>query len=164
MQTGHENSAMGLNAWVHCNCVKEGKTPPHPFPELFGFEKTGEATLISKGDITLEQWLTHDKWYRGSCPHSGVLLEKRLGHISLVAHVRGVLERDFPNDFPLLLDRVVYNGTHTGDGIATHDVPQLLEETRKLRAIASDPSILGFANDLIELAGASLITGNPIVF
>jgi hypothetical protein len=77
-----ENIAMGLNAWVCCNCIKEGKAPPHPFPELLAFDETGEPTLKSDGDINLKLWLKHDKWYRVSCPHSGYPLDKRLGKIS----------------------------------------------------------------------------------
>ena len=106
---------MGLDAWVCCNCIKEGKAPTHPFPELLAFDKTGEPVLKSNDDINLKLWLKHDKWHRNSCPHSGYLVEKRLGNIALVAYVRGFLEDNSPHNFPLLFDRVVYSGTHTGD-------------------------------------------------
>lgn len=155
---------MGLDAWVHCNCIKEGKTRPHPFPELLAFDETGEPTLKSDGDINLKLWLKHDKWYRDSCPHSGYLVEKRLGNLASVAYVRGFLEDNSPNDFPLLLGRVVYSGTHCGDWVAVSAVPQLLTETRRLQDLTSDPVIRQFTNDVIELAEASIATGNPIVF
>jgi hypothetical protein len=124
---------MGLNAFVCCNCIKEGKVPPHPFPELLAFDQTGEPILKGNGDIDLKLWLKHDKWYRDSCPHSGYLVEKRLGNIAGVAYVRGFLEGNSPNEFPLLLERVVYDGVHAGDWIAARAVPQLMRETRKLR-------------------------------
>ena len=155
---------MGLNAYVHCNCIKERRAPPHPFPELLVFDETGEPTLKSEREISLNSWSAHDEWYRNSCPHSGYLIEKRLGNIALVAHVRGFLRDKSPNDFPLLLERVVYNGVHSGDWIAARDVPQLMSETRKLQGLASDPLILEFTNDVMELADASIATGNPIVF
>jgi hypothetical protein len=155
---------MGLDASVHCNCVKEGKAPPHPFPQLLAFDETGEPTLKSDGDIDLKLWLKHDKWYRDSCPHSGYLVEKHLGNIALVAYVRGFLEDNSPNSFPLLLERVVYSGTHSGDWVAASEVPQLLTETRRLQGLTSDPVIIQFTNDVIELAEASIATGNPIVF
>lgn len=155
---------MGLTAWVYCSCIKEGKALPHPFPELMVFDETGEPTLKSEGEISLELWLTHDKWYRNSCSHSGHLIKKRLGNIALIAHVRGFLEGKSPNDFPLLLERVVYNGTHSGDWIAARDVPQLMSEAQKLQGLARDPVILEFTNDVMELAEASIATGNPIVF
>ena len=163
-QPGHENSAMGLNAWVHCNCIKEGTALPHPFPQLLVFDETGEPALQSDGEIGLELWLMHDEWYRNSCVHSGYLIKKRLGHIALVAHIRGFLEDNSPNDFPLLLERAVYNGGHSGDWIAARDVPQLMRETRKLQGLTRDPLILEFTKDVMELAEASLATGNPIVF
>jgi hypothetical protein len=155
---------MGLDASVHCNCVKEGKAPPHPFPELLAFDETGEPTLKSDADISLKLWSKHDKWYRDSCPHSGHLVEKHLGNISLVACVRGFLEDNSRNSFPLLLERVVYSGTHSGDWVAASEVPQLLTETRRLQGSTSDPVIIQFTNDVIELAEASIATGNPIVF
>jgi hypothetical protein len=155
---------MGLDAWVCCNCIREGKAPPHPFPELLAFDETGEAILKSQGKIGLELWLTHDKWYRNSCSHSGHLIDKRIGNIALAAHVRGFLEDNSPNEFPLLLDRVVYDGVHSGDWIGARDVPQLLRETQKLRSLTSDRAIVEFTNDMMDIAEASIATGNPIVF
>ena len=155
---------MGLEAWVCCNCVKEGKAPPHPFPELLAFDETGEATLKSDREISLQVWTTHDEWYRNSCPHFGQLIEKRLGNVALIAHVRGFLEDNSPNEFPLLLERVVYSGTHSGDWIPVRDIPRVMHEVKRLQSLTSDPSIVEFANALAELAEASTATGNPIVF
>jgi hypothetical protein len=155
---------MGLDASVRCNCIKEGKARPHPFPELLAFDETGEPTLKGDRETNLKLWLKHDKWYRDSCPHAGYLVEKRLGNMASVAYVRGFLEDHSPNSFPLLLERVVYSGTHSGDWVAASDVPQLLTETRRLHGLTSDPLILQFTNDVSELAEASIATGNPIVF
>lgn len=155
---------MGLGASVRCNCVKEGKAPPHPFPELLTFDNTGEPTLKSDGDIDLTLWLTHDKWYRTSCAHSGCLVEKHLGNIASVAYLREFLENNSPDSFPLLLERVVYSGSHSGDSVAASDAVQLLIEIGKLRGVTTDPTICTFANDLTELADASIASGNPIVF
>ncbi len=155
---------MGLGASVHCNCIKEGKAPPHPFPELLAFDETGEPILKKEGEISLDLWLAHDRWYRNSCAHSGCLVDRRLGNITLVAYVHEFLQTNSPNNFPVLLERVVYSGTHCGDWIAASDVPQLLAEARKLQGLTSDPLILEFTNDVAALAEASLETGNPIVF
>lgn len=155
---------MGLDASVHCNCIKEGKAPPHPFPELLAFDETGQPTLRSDNDINLTMWSQHDKWYRKSCPHQGCLIEKRLGNIAMVTYVRGFLEENSPNSFPLLLKRVVYSGAHSGDWIAAIEAPQLLAETRRLQGLTIDRDVVVFANHLIELADASIATGNPIVF
>ena len=127
-------------------------------------DQTGEPILKGDGDIDLKLWLKHDKWYRDSCPHSGYLVEKRLGNIAAVAYVRGFLENNSPHSFPLLLERVVYDGTHCGDWVAASDVPQLLTETRRLQGLTTDPLIVQFTNDVVVLAEASIATGNPIVF
>jgi hypothetical protein len=92
------------------------------------------------------------------------LVEKRLGNIAAVAYVRGFLENNSPHSFPLLLERVVYDGTHCGDWVAASDVPQLLTETRRLQGLTTDPLIVQFTNDVVVLAEASIATGNPIVF
>src|SRR5437763_17177296 len=117
---------MGLESWVYCNCIKEGKAPPHPFPELLAFDERGEATLKSQGERSLELWLTHDKWYRDSCSHSGQLIERRVGYIALVAHVRRFLDENSPNEVSFLLERVVYDGVHGVYSSAARDVPLLM--------------------------------------
>jgi hypothetical protein len=116
------------------------------------------------GKIGLKLWLTHDKSYRNSCSHSGHLIDKRIGNIALAAHVRGFLEDNSPNEFPLRLERVVYDGVHSGDWIGARDVPQLMRETQKLRSLTSDRAIVEFTNDMMDIAEASIATGNPIVF
>lgn len=153
---------MGLNASIRCNCIKEGKVPPHPFPEILAFDESGEPTLKGRHDVDL--WLKHDKWYRDSCPHSGCLMEKRLGNVASVAYVREFLQSNSPNSFPILLGRVVYSGTHSGDWIVASDVPQLLLEARTLQGLSNDQVVVQFTNDMVELAEASIATGNPIVF
>ena len=140
----------------------KGKAPAHPFPELVVFDEMGEATLTSDRDMNLKLWQKHDKWYRDSCPHAGYLVQKRLGNIAVIAHVRGFLEDNSSKSFPLPCERVVHSGIHTGDWIA--DVPQLLEESKKLKSLTTESVIVEFANDVIELAEASIATGNPIVF
>jgi len=47
----------------------------------------------------------------------------------------GFLQDNSPNAFPLLLERVVYNGMHSGDWIAAGDVPRLISESRKIAGL-----------------------------
>ncbi len=155
---------MGLDASVRCNCIKDGVSPPHPFPDLLAFDETGEPILESDGEITLDQWLLHDSWYDNSCAHSGRLISKRLGNSAMVASVSRFIEATSALDFPILSERVVYSGSHSGDWIAAIDASLLLNEARKLDTITRDPLIHEFANSLIELAEVSIETGNPIVF
>jgi hypothetical protein len=92
---------MGLDAVVHCNCAREGKARPHPFPELLAFDETGEATLKSDDKIDLKLWVRHDDWYRSSCAHAGQVVEKRLGNVAAIAHIREFLESNSPEGFPV---------------------------------------------------------------
>jgi hypothetical protein len=155
---------MGLDAWVCCNCIKKGIAPPHPFPELLAFDDTGEPFLRSETEISLDQWFEHDAWYRTSCLHSGRLVKKRLGNIGLIGQIQEFVESRAVTTLPLIRERVVYSGAHGGDWIASGDSVRLLAEAQNLRSIATDPMIAQFADDLVELAEASIATGNPVAF
>jgi hypothetical protein len=86
-------------------------------------------------------------------------LTNALGTFAAVAYIRGFLQNNPPYSFPLLLERVVYSGTHSGDWIAASDAPQLVIEARSLKSLTNDPVIVQFTNDAIELAEASIATG-----
>jgi len=64
----------------------------------------------------------------------------------------------------MIRERVVYSGEHSGDWISAVDSARMLEEAQALSAEATDPIVGHLANDLVELAEASVATGNPIVF
>jgi hypothetical protein len=107
---------MGLDAFVRCGCVRDGKAKPHPYPKKFVFDGHGEP--IPKGDISHEEWEAHDRWLAASCEHGGYLAAERLGNITLAKHVRDFLrglQGEPAPRFPILLKKVVYDGTHTGD-------------------------------------------------
>jgi hypothetical protein len=38
---------MGLDAFVRCTCVRDGKAKAHPFPPRLAGDVTGEPTLIA---------------------------------------------------------------------------------------------------------------------
>jgi hypothetical protein len=155
---------MGLDAHVCCNCIRDGLAPPHPFPEMMVFDDTAEPTLKSNQEISMDQWLKHDAWYEHSCSHSGRIIKKRLGNISRIAHIRDYLESRAPISFLLMKEQIVHDGAHSGDCIDTADSLRLLNEAQQLRETAADPIIVKFAEAMIELAEASVATGNPIVF
>jgi hypothetical protein len=89
---------------------------------------------------------------------------KRLGNIGSIAHVRAHLKPLAQTHFRLLVERVVYSGTHGGDSVSAAEAELLLKEARLLIDGTSDADIRQFAADMIELAEASVATGNPIVF
>src|SRR5213079_2660917 len=80
---------------------------------------------------TEEEWEVHDQWVQQSCEHEGYLNSEPLGNITRVQHVREFLRglQGSPGPkFPLLLKKVVYNGTHTGDFLPVEQSPALLRE------------------------------------
>jgi hypothetical protein len=157
---------MGLDAWVCCNCVREGKAKAHPFPEKLVFDDGGQPAL-NDGASNVD-WIAHDRWLAESCEHGGFLLSVRLGNISMIAHVReflGDLQRT-SSRFPLLLEKVFYDGIHSGDSIPSADVPQLLKEVDTVLRSSNtfDSTDKEFFASMTRLCEASIATGNPIVF
>jgi hypothetical protein len=158
---------MALDAFVRCTCIREGKAKPHPFPDRLTFDESGEPML--SGDPTEEEWEAHDKWMGESCEHEGCLLAMFLGNITRVGNLRSFLRALQGNPgpkFPLLLEEVLYDGTHTGDWIPAKQSPALLKEVNTVLHsidILSD-SEKEFFNNMKELCEASIATGNPIMF
>jgi len=160
---------MGLDAYVRCNCFKEGRTRPFPFPDRLKFDELGEPDVDnSDNKLTIEDLITFDRWnYDWGCEHHGFLVNARIGNISFVGHVRTCLkatEKHSANRFPLLLSRVVYSGTHAGDYIYAAEAHHLLEEVKKLESFADDGTMKKFMETMHSLCEASVASGNPIVF
>jgi hypothetical protein len=68
--------------------------------------------------------------------------------------------------FPILLEKVLYNGTHSGDSIASKNSTVLLNEVQVVlhsSDILSDSEKTFFTN-MECLCQASIATVNPIVF
>jgi hypothetical protein len=97
-----------------------------------------------------------------------VLVQHRIGNIALVAELRAALQAT-PERFPMLLSRVLYNGTHCGDFIPTAEVPKLCREVEGLAGCrCAEPQMEQFMREfegqMRQLVGASLAVGKPIVF
>jgi len=158
---------MSLDAFVRCNCVRDGKARPHPFADRLIFDERREPCL--SGDISEEDWETHDRWLAESCEHSGFLVGESLGNITLAKHLRDFLrglQGDPAPRFPILLKKVIYDGTHTGDWIGSKDAARLLQEVDTVLHSSDilSESEKGFFTSMKRLCEASIATGNPIVF
>jgi hypothetical protein len=57
--------------------------------ERLVFEERGEPSL--SGEVSDEDWETHDRWLGESCQHNGFLVGERLGNITLAKHLRDFL-------------------------------------------------------------------------
>ena len=158
---------MSLDAFVRCTCIRDGKAKPHPLPDRLAFDDSGEPMLT--GDPTDDEWEAHDQWMTDSCEHGGYLLSVFLGNITRVGNLRSFLRalQGSPGPkFPILLEEVLYDGTHTGDRIPIKKSPALLKE---VNTVLHSSDILAesekeFFGNMKELCEASIATGNPIMF
>ena len=158
---------MALDAFVRCTCIRDGKAKPHPLPDRLTFDEAGDPTLT--GEPSDEEWDAHDKWLAESCEHEGYLLSMFLGNITRVKNLRiflNALQGKPGPRFPILLEKVLYDGTHTGDWIAANKSKALLKEVETVlhsRDILAD-SEKEFFENMKALCEASIATGNPIMF
>jgi hypothetical protein len=158
---------MSLDAFVRCTCIRDGKAKPHPFPDRLTFNESGEPSLV--GEPSEEEWEAHDHWMAESCEHEGYLLCMFLGNITRVGNLRSFLRhlQGSPGPrFPVLLEKVLYDGTHTGDWLASDTSEKLLKEVEIVlhsRDILAE-SEKEFFENMKQLCEASIATGNPIMF
>lgn len=159
---------MSLDAYVRCSCIRDGKArKPHPFPERLTWDDSNAPSLT--GDPDEAEWEAHDKWVQEACEHEGFLASEFLGNITRIRKVREFLRGLQGNPgpkFPILLKKIVYDGTHTGDSLEAKESSELLKEV-SLVLQSSDILTQGeqeFFEAMKRLCDASVATGNPIVF
>jgi hypothetical protein len=97
------------------------------------------------------------------------VVEKRIGNIALVNLLKAELERILgeSGSETLLISKVLYSGTHSGDVISKDDLGSLKHEIELVRGIAGrqkSSELESFLADMEELVAASERHGNPIVF
>jgi hypothetical protein len=126
------------------------------------------SLLCGSDDVKVQ--LAFDSWQHSqACRHQdGYLVVHYIGNIALVAFLRGELGR-WPDRFPLVLSRVVYNGIHSGDFIPAAEVDQLVPEVEALAQVhCPDPEdekfMRAFEAQLWNLLTAARRVGKPIVF
>ena len=158
---------MALDAYVRCRCIQDGLAKPHPYPARLALDESGAAYLT--GDPSDEELDAHDRWFAASCEHGGYLLSAFLGNITKIAHLRDFLKglqgKPGPR-FRILLEEVIYDGTHTGDWLPTSESSALL---REVETVLQSSDILTdsekeFFMSMKQLCEASIRTGNPIMF
>ena len=159
---------MALDAHVCCDCFERGclRSPP---PLECSLSVADDGGLLCGSDDEDVQ-IAFDSWQRSeACEHkNGYLVNHRIGNIALVAALRAALSQ-WPEQFPVILSRVIYDGVHCGDFIPVADIPQLVPELETLSSVCSDdPDMEQFLRDfeaqMRELVTASLASGKPIAF
>jgi hypothetical protein len=98
----------------------------------------------------------------------GELVSHRLGNVSLIGYLRELLaeKRD---QFPILLDKVLYKGAHAGDYIDVSNFGALDRELEILHQVRVEDRTLqkvvrDFDRQMLELLTAARTVKKPIVF
>ncbi|HEY9785842.1 MAG TPA: hypothetical protein V6D17_10605 [Candidatus Obscuribacterales bacterium] len=130
---------MGLDARVYCDCWEKGAVlSPPPNAELVVVDEAGMPQ--TREGVSGDDFFAFENWALTACPHqSFILLHKRLGNISLIAVIRQIvslLRSDPAAHCPVLWNKVIYNGIHCGDYLATEEVEALSAELEALKLLA----------------------------
>lgn len=157
---------MGLDATVYCNCFETGRLKEAPpCQPVF---VTDDGSLYCRNE-ELDMLLAFDHWRLNACEHlNGILLHHRIGNLGQVSYLRSELNRE-PEAFPVLLRKVVYNGSHAGDYLSAEDLADLAIELERLsRLVCSTPTnqeyVDQFHQQMTELVEVALRVGKPISF
>jgi hypothetical protein len=130
---------MALDAWVHCDCFERGKLlNPPPAGVAPILEPDGS---LSSGTTDENLWPAFENWrWSKACEHPQMkLVNHRLGNMGLVALLRNELSRA-GGRFPLLLNKVLYNGIHCGDFLEVGVLPTLQDEVETIGSHSVDKS------------------------
>ncbi len=182
---------MGLDACVYCDCLEKGRVPDALEPGVsLQTEPDGSVVVMRNGK---EIWENDPDFTKYDCGHEGRwLCRHRLGNISLIALLRAELGRG-ATVFPMLLQKVLYSGSHAGDFLEPAVIPALIAELEKVKsfkcqgnvptrllprllwklhlspyhyvtAATADAFLQNFRVQMLELVDAALGVGKPIAF
>jgi len=169
---------MALDAYVCCDCIEKGRIrAPHPFPERLCIGADGSPDVWTEdlsSDEECEMFDTHWAWqWAEACEHPRChLVEHRLGNISLIASLRGVVARlATEGEWPILRQKVIYSGIHCADWLSREKVELLALELGEVPERDWAPLnkkealwLRVFLEQMEELIAASRIVNKPIVF
>lgn len=167
---------MGLDAVVFCDCVENGNLPvPHPYPRLLYIAGNGSPEIRSRDPVKVDE---HDKWMNlPPCEHEAMMLDGcHLGNAGSISHLYEILSwvtTGHGRTYPVLLGKVVYDGTHTGDQLTIRDVRRLSAELDRLKETIPSASALPGEDarrvalairELKRLVKTALAVNKPIAF
>ncbi len=167
---------MGLDAVIFCDCVEQRRLRvPHPYPRLLYIRSNGSPEIRTKDSTKIEE---HDKWMElPPCEHEEMMVDGDwLGNIGMIERAREALEHTLiPANIncPVLLGKVLYCGSHTGDYLTIPQVRRLEKELAQLRrlnfkdsgiSVADVRLIKAVTKKLERFVKASLRINKPIAF
>lgn len=158
---------MGLDACVYCDCLERGalRSPPDDAWEVYVALDGMRDSRATDMDLLA----AFDRWNQFACEHEdGILLHHRIGNIALVATFRHLLQES-GLAFPVMLEQVLYSGTHCGDWIHVEDLGQLEAEVAQLSQVRGDDAeeeafMREFEAHMKELVATAMQLNKPIVF
>jgi hypothetical protein len=158
---------MGLDAFVFCDCYEKGRIRRIP-PEFGSLYVLPNGSLEPRSDDpdVLERF---DAWRVHACRHEeGMIAGDYLGN---AGYIDWLWDAFWPirKPFPVLLGKVIYCGTHTGDHLALRNVAKLAVELDRLKAYrisdkSLDKDLQLLRKKLQKLVRVALKTKKPIAF
>jgi len=158
---------MALDAFVYCDCFEKKNLRCDP---PAGVRVSPQAT----GDLLCDSfdedaWSAFVTWkHTKACPHHGmILLRHRLGTENGINALRTELQKE-ANRYPMLLQKILYSGTHTCDWIPVEAIDPLANEVKQLNVSRAEREVADalhvFQIQMAELIIAAKHTGKPICF
>ncbi len=159
---------MGLDAFVFCDCFEKVRLREQPpCPELVYIRENGRLDCKSDDPKVLEEF---DLWIQDrACEHEeGILTGYYIGNAGLVSQLWDELAYG-PSKFPILLNKVLYSGTHCGDFLEKDDILGLKAELKRLSKFQCTDSELQenmqtFQQQMSNLVDCAILIGKPIAF
>jgi hypothetical protein len=137
---------MGLDAVVFCDCVEKKRLKvPHPYPRRLFIKANGSPEIRSEDSDEIDR---HDQWMElPPCKHESMMMDGcDVGNVWYVNRVydalAAVLKPPLPR-CPVLLGKVLYDGTHTGDHLTRGQVQKLATELQQLKKVDLKAAGLG---------------------
>jgi len=90
-------------------------------------------------------------------------LSKRLGNIDQIGALRAAAREVLTDGDSVIMRRVLYSGSHSGDAVPREEFARLREELKALAAV-NDPDLNTFVADMRALLASADTEGNPIAF
>jgi len=158
---------MGLDAFIFCDCYEKGRIKRLP-PDVGSVyvQRNGSLEPRSQNPEVLDRF---DAWRVHACRHEeGMIAGDYLGNAGYIDWLRDAFW-PIRKLFPVLLGKVIYCGTHTGDHLALRDVAKLAVELDRLKSYrisdkSLDKDLQLLRQKLQKLVRVALKTKKPIAF
>ena len=159
---------MGLDASVYCNCFETGLLRTQPRDDFDVY--VSKIGAIECGNCDLEICMAFDTWrFNDACEHEDTILTHHyIGNTACVDRLREELHKN-AELFPIILEKIIYTGTHSGDHLTIDVVLKLELEVRMLPNLhceekRSQEVLDYFYTQLLDLVECAKLMNKPIAF